>query len=115
MGGSIGLAARRRLGVEVVGYDPNTATVAEALSGMMFAREPACSRVRFTVSPSPDFGKTSSAFAPGPGATATRRQASSSAQKLWRFCRNKRVGFPALIEPLIQRVRDQSTKTGVLL
>jgi prephenate dehydrogenase len=30
IGGSIGLAARRRLGVEVVGYDPDPATVAEA-------------------------------------------------------------------------------------
>jgi prephenate dehydrogenase len=30
IGGSIGLAARRRLGVEVVGYDPDLATVAEA-------------------------------------------------------------------------------------
>jgi len=30
IGGSIGLAARRRLGVEVVGYDPDAATVAEA-------------------------------------------------------------------------------------
>ncbi|HEY2715565.1 MAG TPA: prephenate dehydrogenase/arogenate dehydrogenase family protein [Solirubrobacterales bacterium] len=30
IGGSIGLAARRRLGVEVIGYDPDLATVAEA-------------------------------------------------------------------------------------
>ena len=30
IGGSIGLAARRRLGVEVVGYDPAAETVAEA-------------------------------------------------------------------------------------
>ncbi len=30
IGGSIGMAARRRLGVEVVGYDPDPATVAEA-------------------------------------------------------------------------------------
>ena len=61
------------------------------------------------------FGKTSCPTAPGPGATVTRRVAASYSQQLWRFCRNKRVGFAALIEPLIQRVRDEARPTGVLL
>ena len=60
-------------------------------------------------------GKTSSACASGPGATAPRRKAAAYAQELWRFCRNRRVGFPASIGPLIQRVRDRSAQTGALL
>ena len=61
------------------------------------------------------FGKAASLFAPGPGATVVHRRAASFAQKLWRFCQNKRVTFPALIEPLIQRVRDEAPRAGVLL
>jgi hypothetical protein len=61
------------------------------------------------------FGKASCPTAPGPGATVTRRVAASYSQQLWRFCGNKRVGFPALIEPLIQRVRDEALPAGVLL
>ncbi len=61
------------------------------------------------------FGKAAAVFAPGPGATVEHRRAASFAQKLWRFCRNKRVTFPALAEPLIQRVRDAAPQAGTLL
>lgn len=61
------------------------------------------------------FGKTGCSTAPGPGATVSRRAAASFAQQLWRFCRNKRVRFSALIQPLIQRVRDEAPTAGVLL
>jgi hypothetical protein len=44
-----------------------------------------------------------------------RRRAASFAQQLWRFCDNDRVELPALIEPLIQRVRDAAPVAGVLL
>jgi hypothetical protein len=61
------------------------------------------------------FGKTSSSCACGPGATVERQVAASYSQKLWRFCTNRRVGYPALIEPLIQRVRDEAPATPILL
>ena len=61
------------------------------------------------------FGKTSSRCAPGPGATVEGHKAASFSQKLWRFCRNKRVRYPALIEPLIQRVRDDVRQEDTLL
>lgn len=61
------------------------------------------------------FGKTSSRCAPGPGATVEGQKAASFSQKLWRFCRNKRVRYPALIEPLIQQVRDEVHQEDILL
>ena len=61
------------------------------------------------------FGRASCPTAPGPGSTVTRRVAASYSQQLWRFCRNKRVGFAASIQPLIQRVRDGAPPAGVLL
>jgi hypothetical protein len=61
------------------------------------------------------FGKTSSKCAPGPGATVEGRQAASFAQKLWRFCRDPKGEYPALIEPLIQRVRQETDPQEVLL
>ena len=61
------------------------------------------------------FGKTSSKCAPGPGATVEKRKSASFAQKLWRFCRDPKAEYPALIEPLIQRVRRETLREEVLL
>ena len=61
------------------------------------------------------FGHTSSRCAPGPGCPSDATTAATFAQSLWRFCDNRRVAFPALIAPLIQRVRDEMPTSGVLL
>lgn len=61
------------------------------------------------------FGKVAAKCASGPGATVERRKAASYAQKLYRFCDDPKAEYPALIEPLIQRVRDQVTRQETLL
>jgi hypothetical protein len=61
------------------------------------------------------FGKCASKCASGPGATVEGRQASSFSQKQWRFCSDPKAEYPALIDPLIQRLRAQTWASDVLL
>lgn len=61
------------------------------------------------------FGKTMCRCAPGPGTGTDHQPAATFAQLLWRFCDNPRVEYPALIEPLIRRVRDEAPHARVLL
>src|ERR1700678_1589776 len=61
------------------------------------------------------FCKPASKCAPGPGATAGGCKAETFAQKQWRFCSDKKAEYPALIDPLIQRVRAETSSEDVLL
>jgi hypothetical protein len=61
------------------------------------------------------FGKLAAKCAAGPGATVEQRKAASFAQKQWRFCTNPKAEYPALIDPLIQRVRAETSSEAVVL
>jgi hypothetical protein len=61
------------------------------------------------------FGKTASKCAAGPGSTVEKQEASSFAQKQWRFYKDPNAEYPALLDPLIQRVRRETSSIDVVL